>query len=74
MAFIVNTTVKEYFVNVSEEQTRRNLKALLRPCNEKNAIIEDCVGESRWKRTDNIKFISSPVLMTYVYNQCNRIY
>lgn len=74
MAFIVNTTVKEYFVNVGEEQTRRNLKALLKPCDAKTALIEDCIGESRWKRTDVIKFVSSPVLMTYVHGQCNRIY
>lgn len=74
MAFIVNTTAKEYFVNVGEEQTRLHLKELLKPCDAKTALIEDCVGESRWKRTDVIKCISSPVLMTYVHGQCNRIY
>lgn len=73
MAFIVNTTVKEYFVNVGEEQTRQILKDLLKPCDAKTALIEECIGESRWKRTDIIKFVSSPVLMAHVYGRYNRL-
>jgi hypothetical protein len=76
MAFIVNTTAKEYFVNYGEQSTSMILKELLTPntCNAKTALTPEDTNESRWKRTDAIKYISSPVLMTYVHGQFSRIY
>ncbi len=76
MAFIVNTTTKEYFVNLGEQSTSMILKELLSPntCETKTALTPEDTNESRWKRTDAIKFISSPVLMTHVYDKYSRIY
>jgi len=76
MAFIVNTTAKEYFVNLGEPSTSMILKELLTPNTReaKTALTPVDMNESRWKRTDGIKFISSPVLMSHVYGQYSRIY
>ncbi len=76
MAFIVNTTAKEYFVNMGQQSTSMVLKELLSPntLEAKTALTPEDTNESRWRRTDAIKFISSPALMTYVYSEYSRIY
>lgn len=59
MAFIVNTTTKEYFVNRGEEYTCQMLTLLLK--------------ENYWMHTDTIKTIYSPVLISTMYGQYMRL-
>jgi hypothetical protein len=57
--FIINTTTKEYFVNLGEEETRQMLTLLLK--------------ENYWLHTDTIKTINSPVLISTIYGQYMRL-
>jgi len=68
--FVVNLSCDEYFVYYSnkEEQREFYLKKLLKKMNSQSALIKEDIGESRWKRTDNIKLIpaSNTNLKNYV--------
>lgn len=69
-AYIVNLSTREYIIG---ENAVNQLKELLTPPVGKEALLgED--GESRWKRSDSIKFVSSVQLAAYIEKEFARIY
>lgn len=76
--FVVNLSCGEYFVYNSNEEEMRELllKKLLKKLDKNSALIKEDIGESRWKKSDNIKIIpaSNKNLKNYVKKNMSYVF
>ena len=79
MILILNRTTNEYFAVQTMERAQEVVAKYLKPLthlSKKNALIEDDIGESRWKRTDKIvtvpEHLQDFVRTNSVYTLMNR--
>ena len=60
MILILNQTTNEYFAVQTMERAQEVVALYLKPLthlSKKDALIEEDIGESRWKRTDKILIV-----------------
>ena len=65
VTFVANLETNEYFVCKNEEDRTDRLKKLFTKLTHRDALIEEDVGESRWRKTDHIVIVPNS-LNSYV--------
>ena len=73
MIMILNRTTNEYFGVATMERAQEVVKEYLSPLEKKGALIQECVGESLWKRTDMIIIVPDHLQEYVRRSQINRL-
>ena len=76
MILILNQTTNEYFAVQTMERAQEVVALYLKPLthlSKKDALIEDDIGESRWKRTDKILIVPEHLQDFVRKNSINRL-